>query len=160
MYTRAKMPAHEELYGQAQRSWPDVHVPKDVFRSYVAARAGASAITPEAAAGLYVACACVRGDPRALRAFEEHYVPDLQVDPPVLACASCVEIGGTWVHLRQCLTCGRTGCCDLSPNRHATAHFRETGHPMIRTVQPGEDWLWCYPDDRLFQPALQPEGSR
>ena len=101
--------------------------------------------------------------------FYEHFEPDLRVDPPVQACASCVESGGTWVHLRQCLTCGRSGCCDLSPNRHATAHYRETGHPMIRSIEPGEDWQWCYPDDRLYErgsgaeaiPAGEPStGSR
>ena len=86
-----------------------------------------------------------------MTSFCEHFEPGFNVDPPILACASCVEIGDTWVHLRQCLTCGRTGCCDLSRNKHATAHFRETGHPMIRSVEPGEDWLWCYPDDRLYQ---------
>ena len=65
-------------------------------------------------------------------------------------CTSCVEIGSTWVHLRQCLVCGRTGCCDNSPNRHATAHYEETGHPIIRSVEPGEDWSWCYPDELFF----------
>ena len=94
--------------------------------------------------------------------FCEHFEPDHLVDPPTLACASCVEIGDTWVHLRQCLTCGRTGCCDQSRNKHATAHFRETGHPMIRSIEPGEDWLWCYPDDRLYQldPATDDGPSR
>ena len=75
------------------------------------------------------------------------------VEEPLEVCEACVEIGGTWVHLRQCLTCGLTSCCDLSPNRHATAHFRETAHPMIRTAQPDEDWSWCYEDDRLYQPG-------
>jgi uncharacterized UBP type Zn finger protein len=82
----------------------------------------------------------------------EHFEPELRVDPPLAECSACVEGGGTWVHLRQCLTCGRTGCCDLSPNAHATAHFRETGHPMIRTAEPGETWWWCYADDRLYEP--------
>jgi len=81
----------------------------------------------------------------------EHLEHELRVDPPVGVCPSCVDSGDTWVHLRQCLTCGRSGCCDRSPNRHATAHFRETGHPMVRSVEPGEDWQWCYLDDRLYQ---------
>jgi uncharacterized UBP type Zn finger protein len=81
----------------------------------------------------------------------EHYDPETRVEPSTLACADCVEIGGSWVHLRQCLTCGRTGCCDQSPNRHATAHFHETGHPMIRSVEPGEGWRWCYADDRFYE---------
>ena len=83
----------------------------------------------------------------------EHYEPEIRVDPPLRVCPSCAEIGSTWVHLRQCLVCGRTGCCNLSQNRHATAHFRETGHPMIRSAEPGEDWQWCYPDDRLYEPG-------
>jgi len=83
----------------------------------------------------------------------EHFQPDVRVAPPLRVCTTCVETGGTWVHLRQCLTCGLTSCCDLSPNRHATAHFRETAHPMIRTAQPDEDWSWCYEDDRLYQPG-------
>ena len=82
-----------------------------------------------------------------------HFQTDVQVDPPLDVCSACMEIGGSWVHLRQCLTCGWTSCCDKSPNRHATAHFRETGHPMIRSVQPGEDWRWCYADDRLYFPG-------
>ena len=83
----------------------------------------------------------------------DHFESDLHVDPPLAVCPACVEIGDTWEHLRQCLTCGRTSCCDKSPNRHATAHFRETGHPMIRSAQPGEDWRWCYPDDRIYFPG-------
>jgi uncharacterized UBP type Zn finger protein len=85
-----------------------------------------------------------------------HYEPTLRVGPAESICAECSEIGGTWVHLRQCLTCGEVGCCDLSPNRHATAHFRETGHPMIRSIEPGEDWQWCYADDRLYE---RPAGA-
>jgi hypothetical protein len=80
----------------------------------------------------------------------DHLDTVIEVDPPRDACSACLEIGGTWVHLRQCLACGRTSCCDASPNRHATAHVRETGHPMIRSAEPGEDWWWCYPDDRLY----------
>jgi uncharacterized UBP type Zn finger protein len=83
----------------------------------------------------------------------DHLPADVVVDPPLRVCSSCVEIGGRWVHLRQCLSCGRTGCCDNSPNRHATAHYRETGHPMVRSAEPGEEWWWCYPDDRLYVPG-------
>ena len=91
--------------------------------------------------------------------FCEHFEPDPQVGPPLRACSACLETGGTWVHLRQCLTCGRTACCDQSPNWHGTAHFHETGHPMIRTVEPGEDWWWCYPDARLYQPDARANES-
>jgi uncharacterized UBP type Zn finger protein len=82
--------------------------------------------------------------------FCDHYGADLRVDQPLGVCTACVEIGAAWVHLRQCLACGQTSCCDQSPNRHATAHYRETGHPMIRTAETDEDWQWCYPDDRLY----------
>jgi uncharacterized UBP type Zn finger protein len=80
----------------------------------------------------------------------DHCETDVQLDPALDVCSACVEIGGTWMHLRQCLVCGRTSCCNNSPNQHATAHFQETGHPMIRSAQPDEDWRWCYLDDRLF----------
>jgi len=83
----------------------------------------------------------------------EHFEAELRVGPPLSVCSSCVDIGGEWVHLRQCLECGRTGCCDNSPNRHATGHHLETGHPMIRTAEPDESWRWCYPDDRLYEPG-------
>jgi CPA1 family monovalent cation:H+ antiporter len=70
--------------------------------------------------------------------------------PDELVCASCVAEGRRdWVHLRQCLTCGRVGCCDSSPRRHATAHGRESDHPVIRSVEPGEHWRWCLVDERL-----------
>jgi CPA1 family monovalent cation:H+ antiporter len=69
---------------------------------------------------------------------------------PAFECEDCVAEGLTvWVHLRRCLTCGHVGCCDSSPRRHATAHFHETGHPVIRSAEPGEHWRWCYVDDRL-----------
>jgi uncharacterized UBP type Zn finger protein len=83
----------------------------------------------------------------------DHLPPDLDLEPPLRVCSACVEIGSGWVHLRQCLACGRTLCCDNSPNRHATAHFRKVGHPMIRTAEPEEDWLWCYPDDIFYLPG-------
>ena len=65
-------------------------------------------------------------------------------------CEDCLTTGGRWVHLRMCQTCGRIGCCDSSPNRHATGHHRETGHPLVRSFEPGEDWFYCYPDELLF----------
>ena len=96
-----------------------------------------------------------------MTAYCEHYEPDLRVDEPLRVCPACVEAGDTWVHLRQCLTCGLTACCDLSPNRHATAHFLATGHPMVRSAQPDEDWWWCYVDDRLYQQvSATAEASR
>jgi uncharacterized UBP type Zn finger protein len=62
-------------------------------------------------------------------------------------CDDCLREGTKWVHLRLCLVCGHVGCCDNSPMRHATKHFEETGHPLIRSIEPGEDWSWCYVDD-------------
>lgn len=59
-------------------------------------------------------------------------------------CPACVELGSTWVNLRQCLACGTVGCCDSSPNTHATGHHHATGHPIIRSIMPGQDWMWCY----------------
>jgi uncharacterized UBP type Zn finger protein len=66
------------------------------------------------------------------------------VTPSADGCEDCLEIGDDWVHLRLCLTCGHVGCCDDSPNRHATAHFQHTQHPIIRSFEPGESWRWCY----------------
>lgn len=65
--------------------------------------------------------------------------------PPVpLACEECLKEGTQWVSLRQCLTCGHVGCCDTSPGKHATRHFHETKHPVMRSVMLGERWAWCY----------------
>lgn len=65
----------------------------------------------------------------------------------VEGCEECLRTGGVWLHLRICLTCGHVGCCDDSPNRHATAHQTSSGHPLIRSLEPGEDWAWCYEDE-------------
>lgn len=64
-------------------------------------------------------------------------------------CEECMKSGDDWVHLRTCQTCGATLCCDSSPNRHATRHAHESGHPVIASAEPGERWLYCYPDDTL-----------
>ena len=68
----------------------------------------------------------------------------------IAGCADCLAMGGTWVHLRMCMACGKIGCCDSSPNRHATRHAGESGHPIIRSAEPGEDWSWCYIDNLAF----------
>jgi uncharacterized UBP type Zn finger protein len=62
-------------------------------------------------------------------------------------CEDCVKTGDRWVHLRMCLVCGHLACCDSSPNKHATRHFRTTGHPLVRSIEPGEAWTWCYADE-------------
>jgi len=64
-------------------------------------------------------------------------------------CEECLANGTSWVHLRLCLTCGRVGCCDSSPHKHATAHHRQTWHPAVRSFEPGEDWRWCYVDEAI-----------
>ncbi len=61
-------------------------------------------------------------------------------------CEECLKSGSRWVHLRLCLSCGHVGCCDSSPNRHATKHFHATRHPIVRSLEPGEDWRWCFVD--------------
>ena len=62
-------------------------------------------------------------------------------------CEECVKIGSRWVHLRSCQSCGATLCCDSSPNRHASRHARETQHPVVASAEPGERWVYCYPDE-------------
>ena len=69
-------------------------------------------------------------------------------------CEDCLRAGGVWLHLRICLECGHVGCCDDSPHRHASAHHATTGHPIIRSLEPGEEWSWCFEDE---QAMLLPE---
>ena len=74
----------------------------------------------------------------------------LELPDDIPGCEECLAMGGTWVHLRMCQSCGHIGCCDDSPNRHATAHFAATDHPIIRSAEPGEDWSWCFVDELAF----------
>jgi hypothetical protein len=69
----------------------------------------------------------------------------------IAGCEECLKTGSRWVHLRMCQTCGKIGCCDSSPNRHASGHAGEAGHPVARSVEPGEDWSWCYVDELMFR---------
>lgn len=73
-----------------------------------------------------------------------------RVSRPKAACEDCLKIGGKWVHLRVCLSCAKVGCCDSSPNRHAAAHYRATGHPVITSGETDEIWAYCYADARLL----------
>lgn len=75
------------------------------------------------------------------------------VTPSAKGCEDCLKTGDAWVHLRLCETCGHVGCCDSSPNRHATKHFQATRHPVIKSFEPGEEWGYCYVDD-LFVESL------
>jgi uncharacterized UBP type Zn finger protein len=76
-----------------------------------------------------------------------------QVTPSARGCEDCLKTGDGWVHLRLSETCGNVGCCDSSPNRHATKHFQATHHPVIKSFEPGEEWGYCYADD-LFVESL------
>jgi uncharacterized UBP type Zn finger protein len=80
------------------------------------------------------------------------HLADIGIDaaPSGDGCLECLQTGSRWVHLRRCIECGHVGCCDSSPNRHATGHFRATGHPLVQSFEPGEEWFWCYVDDLAF----------
>ena len=73
------------------------------------------------------------------------------VQPHTQGCEECLKMGDRWVHLRLCLTCGEVGCCDSSPNRHASKHAHTAGHPVIASAEPGERWLYCYPDEAFAE---------
>jgi uncharacterized UBP type Zn finger protein len=72
--------------------------------------------------------------------------------PHTKGCEECLKLGDSWVHLRLCMQCGHVGCCDNSKNRHGTKHFHATKHPIIRSIEPGETWGWCFVDERMFDP--------
>jgi hypothetical protein len=80
------------------------------------------------------------------------HLEQVRVERPgqVAGCEDCLAIGASWVHLRVCRTCGHVACCDSSPNRHASAHARASEHPIITSVEPGENWSYCYVDDVAF----------
>jgi ubiquitin-hydrolase Zn-finger-containing protein len=73
-----------------------------------------------------------------------------ELPDPIAGCEECLKIGSSWVHLRMCMICGKIGCCDDSPNRHASRHARDDAHPIIRSAEPHEDWCWCYVDRFAF----------
>jgi hypothetical protein len=72
-------------------------------------------------------------------------------------CEECLKAGGWWVHLRLCMECGHVGCCDSSPNTHASKHFHASHHPIMRSLEPGEDWGFCFVDEMMFEPAPSPQ---
>jgi hypothetical protein len=80
---------------------------------------------------------------------------DPAVPPSGTGCASCDADGGWWFHLRRCAACGRIGCCDSSPGRHASAHAAATGHPVVRSFEPGEDWFWDYAREQYVEQGPQ-----
>ena len=73
-----------------------------------------------------------------------------RVKPNNKGCAECLKVGDSWVHLRQCMICGNVACCDDSKNKHASKHFHASHHPIIRSLEPGENWYWCYLDKLAF----------
>jgi Zn-finger in ubiquitin-hydrolases and other protein len=92
-------------------------------------------------------------------------VSDSVIDPGVApsgpGCAECLELGGWWLHLRRCATCGHVGCCDSSPMQHASVHAAETGHPVARSFEPDEDWFWNYQTNEFTDgPELAPPAHR
>jgi len=102
-----------------------------------------------------------------LRAAESqgYYDPHLnarhvrEVKPSALGCEDCLRTGGRWVHLRICLECGHVGCCDNSPNQHATRHFHATRHPIMRSFEPEEAWGWCFEDGEYFESLGAPANT-
>lgn len=88
-----------------------------------------------------------------------------EAKPSGTGCQECLSKDGWWLHLRRCAACGHIGCCDSSPNQHATKHFRETGHPVAASFEPGETWFWSYEQQeivhgvQLTEPRWHPEGQ-
>jgi uncharacterized UBP type Zn finger protein len=81
----------------------------------------------------------------------------IELPSAITGCEDCLAIGGEWLHLRMCMTCGKIGCCDSSPNRHASGHARTDDHPIVRSAEPGEEWSWCFVEEVAF--AVQPGGA-
>lgn len=85
------------------------------------------------------------------------HVADIRiVQPSSTGCTDCLRIGDAWSQLRMCMECGYVGCCDSSRNKHATRHFRASGHPIARSMEPGEEWAWCYVDQLWFESLALP----
>ncbi|NEA98285.1 UBP-type zinc finger domain-containing protein [Streptomyces sp. SID13726] len=86
---------------------------------------------------------------------------DPSVPPSGDGCVECDAVGGWWFHLRRCAQCGHVGCCDSSPGQHATGHFRDAGHPLVQSFEPGEEWFWNFETSEMFEagPELAAPGS-
>ena len=95
--------------------------------------------------------------PRWVRASDAcSHTADVQdVTPAADGCEECLALGDDWVHLRLCLTCGHVGCCDSSKNKHAAKHYHQSGHAIVMSLEPGEDWAWCYADEFVMVPPRQ-----
>ncbi len=88
-----------------------------------------------------------------------HFREIHEVVPSSNGCEDCLKTGDTWMHLRLCETCGHVGCCDNSKNKHATQHFHTTGHPVVKSFEPGQDWGYCYVDDIMYDVLPVNAGS-
>jgi len=84
---------------------------------------------------------------------------DPDAKPSAEGCEDCLRVGGRWVHLRMCRSCGHIGCCDSSPAKHASAHAGVSGHPLVSSFEPEEDWCWCYVDEVGFTVPDLPDFS-
>ena len=80
-----------------------------------------------------------------------HLAETRTVTPTGRGCEECLKTGDRWVHLRLCLSCGHVGCCDSSKNKHATKHFHKSRHPIVQSIEPGDDWSWCYVDEVFLE---------
>jgi Zn-finger in ubiquitin-hydrolases and other protein len=85
---------------------------------------------------------------------------DPAAEPTGTGCTECEAAGGWWFHLRRCAQCGHIGCCDTSPSQHATAHASETGHPVIRSFEPGEAWFWSFPTKEFYESGPELAGAQ
>jgi uncharacterized UBP type Zn finger protein len=82
------------------------------------------------------------------------------VTPSAKGCEECLKTGGRWVHLRMCMVCGHVGCCDSSPGKHASKHFHSVGHPVMRSMEPGEEWGWCFVDEMELEFSSKRRAGR
>jgi hypothetical protein len=83
-----------------------------------------------------------------------------EVRPESDGCVDCLQVGGRWLHLRLCMTCGHVACCDSSPNRHASKHAAHAQHPIVKSFEPGEDWGWCYADEVWLDEPWKVDGPQ
>ncbi|HKV84840.1 MAG TPA: UBP-type zinc finger domain-containing protein [Ktedonobacterales bacterium] len=83
----------------------------------------------------------------------QHVAEIRDVTPSAQGCEDCLKTGDSWVQLRECLICGHVGCCDSSKNKHATKHFHDTNHSVMRSFEPGQHWMWRYVDNMMVEPA-------
>jgi TerC family integral membrane protein len=121
-----------------------IHIPPGISLAIIAAILAVAAAAPR-----LFPTPSRKNEPATARCTHRNQMKDVQ--PSDTGCTQCKATGDTWVQLRMCMTCGQVGCCDSSKNKHATGHFRETGHPIIRSLERGESWKWCYVDQAVIE---------